>query len=355
MFEKIKNLKSKLGKWFWILLFIVMILIWRVFFNHPKLAKVQTVKVAQGNLVQSISTSGTIKADQYSQLTFPAGGKIAAVWVKSGEKVQKGKWIAQLDTIPLNAAYQQAVNNYRNYQAAADQALDSVKGHDSDETFAQKATRTTAEVNRDNAYNAMIAAQDNLANATIYAPFDGIMDTVSPSSPGMQVVAASANYTIVNPDSVYFDSEVDETDLPNVSVGLKVNIKLDAYPNENFEGAVSNVGMVAFTSSTGGNAYHVRITLPKNINMKFRVGMQGDSEIVFNTIPNVLKAPSTALVVNGEKDSLWIYKSGKVHKTEVVIGKSSQDETEIMSGISVDDVVVDQPSQNLKEGQRVTI
>jgi len=207
MFQKIKDFLKNMPKWVWIIVVVALIVIWRIIASSNSSTKVQTIKVTQGDLVQSVSTSGTVKADQYSQLTFPTGGKIVGVWVKTGQKVQKGSWIAQLDTVPLNAAYQQAQNNYRNYQAIALQVLDSVKGNDGDETFVEKATRTTAEVNRDNAYNAMLAAQDNLANAVIMAPFAGIVDTVIPSSPGMQVLPGAANYTVVNPDTVYFDAD----------------------------------------------------------------------------------------------------------------------------------------------------
>lgn len=355
MSQKIKDYIKKLGKWFWVILVIAIIVVWRILAGANKSVKVQTVKITQGDLVQTVSTSGTIKANQYSQLTFPTGGKIAGVFVKSGDMIKKGKWIAQLDSIPLNAIYEQALNTYRSYQAVAEQALDSVKGHSSDESFAQKVTRTTAEVNRDNAYNAVLAAQDNLANAVIYAPFDGIMDTVNPNSPGIAVVAGTANYTIVNPDTVYFDSEVDETDLPNISVGQKVIIKLDAYSDENFEGKVSNIGIVSFTSSTGGNAYHVRISLPKNENMKFRVGMQGDSDIVFNTISDITKISSSAVVTEGNKSYVWVMSGGKSKKVEIEIGQTSSDETIVKSGLTNGEEVIDNPPSNFKEGTKVSL
>jgi RND family efflux transporter MFP subunit len=355
MVDKFKKFKLRLGKWFWVILVVAAIVVWRLIAGSSSSTKVQTVKATQGDLVQSVSTSGTVKADQYSALTFPTGGKVAGVFVKNGDKVKKGAWIAQLDTVPLNAIYQEAISNYRNYQAIAAQVLDSVKGNDTTETFTQKATRTTAEVNRDNAYNAMLAARDNLANAVITAPFSGIMDTVSPSSPGMQVVAASANYTIVNPDTVYFDAEVEETDLPNISVGQKVNIKLDAYPNDNFEGTVGNIGLVAFTSSTGGNAYHIRITLPKNDNLKFRVGMQGDVDIIFKTVTNVIKVVSTAVITDGGKSYVWEISGGRSKKIEIIPGETSADEIEVKSGLSAGQEVIDNPPSNLTEGQKVSI
>lgn len=355
MVDKFKNIKSKLGKWFWVILAIIVIVVWRLIAGSTKSTKVQTVKVTQGDLVQSVSTSGTVKADQYSVLTFPTGGKINWVGVKSGDKVRIGQAIAQLDPIPLNAAYQQALNNRRNTQANVDNIHDLVKNNDSAETFAEKATRTTAEVANDNAWDALTATLDNLRNASIYAPFNGVMDTVNPSSPGMQVTPGAANYTIVNPDSIYFDSEVDETDLPHIAVGQKVNIKLDAYPDENFQGVVSNIGIVAFTSSTGGNAYHVRITLPKNVDLKFRVGMQGDSDIIYNTISNVVKISSSTLSSDINGNYVWGIQNGKSVKIKVGIGQASVDETEINSGLSVGQEIIDNPPSNFTEGQNVTV
>ena len=355
MFQKIKDFLKKMPKWVWVVAVIALIVIWRIIANSSSSTKVQTVKVSQGDLVQSVSTSGTVKADQYSQLTFPTGGKINSVGVKSGDKVRVGQAIAQLDPIPLNAAYQQALNVRRNTQAVVDNIHDQVKNNDSAETFAQKATRTAAEVANDNAWDTVLAAQDNLRNASIYAPFNGVMDTVNPTSAGMLVSPGAANFTIVNPDTVYFDSEVEETDLPNVAANQKVNIKLDAYPDENFAGQVVNIGLVAFTSSTGGNAYHVRILLPKNNNLKFRVGMQGDVEIIYNTVSNVTKVVSTAVVTDSGKSYVWGIVGGKSKKINVEIGLTSTDETEIKSGLTVGEEVIDNPASNFVEGTRVTI
>jgi len=350
----IKNLKTKLGKWFWVVLGALVIILIIIFSSNKKAVKVTTVSPSMGDLVETVSTSGTVKADQYSVMTFPTGGLVKWVGVKVGQKVYKGQALAQVDAIILNAAYEQAMNNYRNYQAAAENVLDTVKGNDSDESYAEKATRTAAEVNRDNAYNAVLAARENLRNATLYAPFTGIIDTVNPSSAGVNTLPGGANYSVVNPDSVYFDAEVEETDLPRVSVGQTAKIVLDAYPTETFDGEITNVGLVAFTSSTGGNAYHIRISLPENKDLKFRVGMQGDVEIIFNTVPNVMKISSTTLTSDGELYYVWKVEGGRVKKTMVEIGPESVDETEIRSGLSETDIVVNNPAPSLKDGQKVS-
>jgi RND family efflux transporter MFP subunit len=348
------NFRLKLGLWFWVIIVIVLLVVWRILASGSKSTKVEAVKVSQGDVIETVSTSGTVKADRFVQLTFPTGGKIVAVGVKAGQKVSKGQFIAQVDTISLNAAYQNSLNTYRSTQAAVDLEHDNDKNYGSAETFAQKSTRTVAEVANDNAYNNVLASRENLKNAIIFAPFSGIIDTVNPSSPGIQVLPGAANYTIVDPSSVYFDAEVEETDLPTMEVGQKVSIKLDAYPEINLQGDVSVIGIVAFTSSTGGNAYHIRILLPDNSAQKFKVGMQGDADIIFGNVPNVIKVSSSAIFSGGEKSYVWLVEQGKIKKIEVTLGATSTDETEIKSGLSEGQTVVDNPPSNLKEGQKVS-
>lgn len=354
MINKFRNFKSKLGWWFWVLLVVAIVVVWRVVANSNKTTKVQTTKVTQGDIVESVSTSGTVNADQYVSLTFPAGGMVTYVNVKPGDKVTRGQAIAGIDTVALNATYQNAVNTYRATQAAVALEHDNDKNYGAGETYSQASTRTAAEVANDNAYNNMLAAQENLKNANIYAPFSGVMDTVSPTSPGVNLVAATANYTIVNPSTVYFNSQVEETDLPNVKVGQKADIVFDAYPNKTYEGVVTNIGLVAFTSDTGGNAYHVRVSLPDNSDLKFRVGMQGDVNIIYNTVSDVSKVNSSALVSEGNNNYVWKIEGGKIKKVKIEVGQGSADETQILSGINVGDMIVDQPSGNLKDGQKVS-
>lgn len=354
MVEKIKSWKQKLGKWFWVIIVIAVLVVWRVVASSNKSVKVESAKVTAGDLVETVSTSGTVKADRYVQMTFPSGGKIVAVGVKPGQKVGKGQFIAQVDTVALNAAYQNAQNTYRSTQAAVALEHDNDKDYGGAETFAQKSTRTATEVANDNAYNNVLAAQDNLKNAVLFAPFSGIIDTVNPTSPGINVLPGAANYTIVDPTSVYFDAEVEETDLPVVAVGQKVNIKLDAYPDQTLQGEVSVVGLVAFTSSTGGNAYHIRISLPDNSAQKFRVGMQGDADIIFGTVPNSTKVISSAILSGADGNYVWVIDQNKIKKVNVTTGATSTDETEIKSGLSEGQTVVDNPAVTLKEGQKVS-
>lgn len=355
LWKKILDFKKKSGKKFWIILAVVLVIVWRMFFTADKSVAFKSQKVVKGDILETLSTTGTVKADEFANMTFQSGGRLSWVKVKKGDVVKKGQPLAGLDTVVLNAAYQQSVNNYRSYQAAAESALDSVKGHTGDETYAQRATRTAAEVARDNAYDAMNAALQNLRFANLYAPFDGVVAEATPSFAGANVTPANSSYVVVNPGTVYFDTEIAETDLPKVKPGQRVIIKLDAYPEESIEGKVGTIGVVAFTSSTGGNAYSVRIELPKNVDFKYKVGMEGDVSIVLETIKSILKVPTSALINEDDTDFVWVWKDGKISKKTIGIGGASDEETEVKTGLEEGDVIITEPSSKFSEGQKVKI
>lgn len=360
MREKFKKLKNRLGKWFWLILIVAIVVVLKLTVFKSKPMSVTTAKVVKGSLTETISVTGTVKADNFANLTFQGGGRLSYVNIKEGQVVKKGQAIAGLDTVILNSTYQQALNNYRNYQAQASSVLDSVQGHSGDETFAQKASRTAAEVARDNAYDVMIAAVQNLRYANLYAPFNGVMAKVEPKYPGTNITPATASYIIIDPDTVYFSGELAETDLRKVKLGQKVIINLDAYEDENFEGTVQNIGVLAFTSGTGGNAYDIRFDLPTQASLpmqaedlKFRVGMQGDAEIILSATDNVLKVPFNSVVNEDGQDYVWIIESGKAKKVAIETRGSSSDDTEIKSGLSEGMEIIVDPSNKLVENQRL--
>lgn len=315
----------------------------------------ETAGVSKGDIVEVVSASGEVDASEKADLTFQGSGKLAWVGVKEGDMVKKYQAIAKLDTILLNASYQQAINSYVSYNAAAQKAEDDVKGHSGDETYAQKSTRVAAQVARDNAYDTMKAAEQSLKFATIYAPFDGVMMSVNPSYPGSNVTYATAVYSIVNPETFYFSTEVGETEISKIKVGQKVALILDAYPDENFESIVESIGISSVVTSTGGTAYKVKIALPKKDGVNFRLGMNGDAEIVTNTYIDTLFVPSDSVVEEDSGNYVWLVNRNKsTKKIKVTLGVSSVDKNGIKDGLKEGDLVILRPPVNLKNGSKIS-
>ena len=181
------------------------------------------------------------------------------------------------------------------------------------------------------------------------------MTSVNPGYPGSNVTYTSAVYSIVNPETFYFSTEVGETEISKIKVGQKVTLYLDAYPNEKFESSVENIGISSVVTSTGGTAYKVKISLPKKDGVDFRLGMNGNAEIVANTYSNVISVTSDAVVEEDSGNWVWLVNGGgKVKKIKVVLGVASVDKNEIKEGVKEGDVVIVHPPTNLKNGTKIS-
>jgi RND family efflux transporter MFP subunit len=340
MIQKFLAFKAKLGKWFWVILITLVLGAGFFFFRSKNSKNAVTTAVSMGEVREELVLSGSIKADKYATLTFPASGKIVGVYVKEGDWVKKGRALTALDKTLLNVSYQQALNNYRNYQAAAESALDSVKDHSGDETFAQKATRTAAEVARDNAYDSVRAAEYALRNSTLFAPFDGLIASLPFSSPGVNVSFSDPQVEILDPASIYFEVEADQSEVVNITIGQKVGIVLDSYRDKEFTGKVLYVG---YTPKAGeiGTVYKVKVQFDGDEIQKLlpRIGMTGDAQFILSEKTGVLYVEPK--FVKSDKEGKYVNLGGKDKKVRVTVGVEGEDRIEITNGVKEGDILYD--------------
>lgn len=336
------------------LIIVALIVLWRINSARKPDWELGVVEIKKAELLESVSTSGEIKAEKFTELTFLSSENIKEILVPDGAEVKKGNLIAKLDTVSLYQSYLQAEADLRDKQAALDKVYDDVKGHEKDETLAQKETRTSAEVAKDKAYRAFVIAQKNLANANLRAPFDGIVNYNEGASIGTYSSPLSSRFSLVDPKTVFFEAEVNEIDIIKITPDTKVKIELDAYPNQEFEQQIKSISFVSTMTSTGGTAYKVKTSLPDNVDHKFRLGMNGDASFIVSSKQNVIVVPLTAIVEENEKSYVWVVNSNnKAKKVEVATGASSTDDIEITSGLKSGNLVIGRPPSKIKEGDRV--
>jgi len=336
------------------LIIIALFVFWRVNSARKPDWELDVIEITKAQLLESVSTSGEIKAEKFTELTFLSSENIKEILIEDGAEVKKEDLIAKLDTVSLYQSYLQAEADLRDKQATLDKVYDDVKGHEKDETLAQKETRTSAEVAKDKSYRAFVIAQKNLADASLRAPFDGIVNYSEGASIGTYSSTLSSKFSLIDPKTVYFEAEVNEIDIIKITPETKVKIELDAYPGDVFEQQIKSISFVSTITSTGGTAYKVKTSLPENFDNKFRLGMNGDASFIVSSKQDVLVAPITAIVEENEKSYVWVVNSNnKVKKVEVTTGSSSIDDIEITSGLESDDLVLVRPPSKIKEGDRV--
>lgn len=292
------------------------------------------VEVTRTDVVSSITITGEIAADKQATLNFPAPGKLSYIGVGVGDQAKKGYILAALDPGDLQTAWNKAYYAYVAADASAKQVEDSVKGHDSDESFAQKTSRTAAQTTRDMAYDTMLAAQRAINNSRLVAPFDGIVTNVTANAVG-DTVSITDGVTVVDPASLYFSAEIDESDVGKITSNGPVDVILDAFPGQVFNATISEIGFVSQLSSTGATVFPVRVKLDKSAISKLRIGMNGDATIILEVKKNVLSLPIEA-VVDGK-----VTLRGKPEKqAEVKTGLEGDTLMEIVSGLNEGESVV---------------
>jgi RND family efflux transporter MFP subunit len=174
--------------------------------------------------------------------------------------------------------------------------------------------------------------------------------------PGALVsLPTSAIFQVVAPETIYFEAEVSEVDIYKLKTDAQAEVEIDAYPDEVFNGKVQSYNFSSTTTSTGGTAYKIRVSLPKNEGLKFKIGMNGDVSVIISEKDDVLLVPITSVVEEDDKKYVWLSDDGKAKKVEVKTAASSVDEMEITSGISETEEVVIRPPSKIEEGVKLKI
>ncbi len=320
-----------------ILVVVVLVGGWWYIGNQKTKNKKLTTKVVvveKKDVVQTLTLSGKIKAEKMAELKFLTSGRLSFLRVKSGDSVKNGEWLAGLDTGDLQAAVTKAWYAYLTADANAKEVEDLVKNHDKDETFAQKNDRIAAQVARDSAYETWLSARRAADYAILKAPFDGVVTNLNIGGVG-EIVGITSGLTVVDPASLYFEVEIDESDLGRVNVGQNVGVKLDAFSDKVVDGKLEEIEFVSRLSDTGANVYPARVKLTTDNGQLtiLRLGMKGDAVLVLGEAKGVLALPIEAVI-----DGSVVTPDGK--KLKVETGLESENDVEIKSGLAEGDKVV---------------
>lgn len=330
----------KLPKKIWIpLLLLIPVVLYFAFKPATSKEVTKTTSVQKTDIRSTISGSGNLTGANSVTLKFAQGGKLAYINVKEGDRVKKGQIIAGLDTKEISITLQQSRNTYTAKDATAKRAEDEIKGNDTDENFEQKETRVLAQVDRDNAYDAMKKAERAFEDAVIISPIAGLITQTSPLA-GQNVSGADTIAQVVDDSATYFEAEIDETDIGKLKPQMLAEITLDAYPDQIFKGIVEKIVPTTKTTDSGATVIVAKINL-NSPNLTFVNGLNGQADIITTELSNVLTIPQDALREDG---SVYIKEGNEYKIVKVETGLYSDEDVEIKSGLSENQEVVTNPS-----------
>lgn len=267
----------------------------------------------------------------------------------------------------LSAAKKQAYAGYLQSRAGVAQAQAGVDSARAGVSRAQKAdpasSREAAEEGVRQAGVALAAAEEVLDKATLTAPIDGIVIFNAPSAAmgggsgpteGSAVSPQAAPFTVVDLAALKFTAEVDEADVERVKAGMKVDITLDSFPGETFTSKVTRVNPAAQLTATGGTVFEVEVEI-EDTGKQVLLGMKGDADIEVSSRGSALTVPVEALFSEGGTDFVYVVEAGKLKKTEITVGATTDTEVEVLEGLSDGATVALSGSTQYTDGMPVRV
>lgn len=350
LIKAVKNPLKTLGKiWGWMrrrwLISIILLLV--IGFGVHYLIKANTKEdlglnfqaPVRQDLTKTLNISGVVDAKEKARLRFLAGGKVVYLGALQGETVARGQTIATIDQRTTQKQLEQDLNHFMKERLNWDQT--NVDIFQDVYTTDEERIRERAQLDL---YNQVLNVEmRNIAIQENYltAPFAGIL-TASPTNvTGVQLTGADY-FEVVNPESLIFRAAVDEIDLSDLSVGLTATFELDAFGGRSFE---TFLDYIAFTSTSTATRTVFLVDFPIDTTRygqeTFRIGMNGEVEIVVDTRENVLTIPLRA---TRERDgrTLVDVKTGPntFEEREIQVGLETNRDVEVLGGLSESDQVL---------------
>jgi HlyD family secretion protein len=364
---------------------VVILLLPLIIHGSPKSKfEVKIVQLTDNKLSTSVTATGTIEPVSEVEVGTQVSGIISKIYVDYNSVVKKGQILAEIDKTTLMADYNtqdltlKASKTEYEYQkknfARSKELHQKNLISDTDFETAQYNYEVSEATYKRNLAS-LTKVKTNLGYATIYSPIDGVV--LSRAVEEGQTVAASFNtptlFTIANDlTKMRVIANVDEADIGQVKEGQHVTFNVDAYPNDTFEGEVTQVRLQSTTTSNVVT-YQVVVNAP-NPSLKLKPGLTANITIYtmekdkVKTLPNKalnFKPDFSELEQNGfmvaDKDQtthasenqkvVWVRKGNSISKKLVTLGDTDGINTEIVQGLNANDSVIEDAQTASVESQ----
>jgi HlyD family secretion protein len=387
---------------------VLLVVFAQVSARDRRIPRVTTARPELEDMVSKVTANGKIQAERRVDLSAVVMGQIVNLAVRDGDVVKKNDFLLQIDRnqavageagsaaalagslaaldsarATLDQARRDAERAARNYEAKILPEADHQRAKAALETAQAdfQVAERRVEQNRAN----LNASRDTLSKTTVRSPIDGVVTNLPVKEGEVTVIGTMNNpgtqlMTISDMSTVEAVLMVDETDVPNVQVGQKAVLSIEAYPERAFEGVVTQVenspisrtdselqGLIT-TSDAINFKVRVKLLRPPE---KVRPGFSVTADVITGSKSRVLAIPLAAIVVRdspkGEKTAagriktesgVYVLTDGKAKFLPVQLGLAGELKVEVTGGLPSGQEIVTGPFKTLralKEGDRVKV
>jgi len=321
--------------------------------DNAKLPLVTTLKVKEQLFQHYLELQGDVMTKQNVLIYPEMAGTLQRVYVKEGQRVKKGRILANIDDGGLGSQLAQmrtqldlARTTFERQKRLWEQNIGS------EIQYLQAKTQYEAQE------SAVAQMESQVAKSTIKAPFTGIIDdvvkdegTVVAPGPGSEV------FRIVNLSNMYVEVQVPESHLPTVTPGKKVEVFFPVLG----EGVVTEIRQTGNFINPGNRSFSVEIPVP-NKGGKVKPNLTAIAKINDYTNETAILIPQSVVSENATGDQ-YVYLTkprdtgeGLVVKKSVIqLGKTQGDVVEVVSGLKAGDQIIVEGARSVRDGQAVQV
>jgi HlyD family secretion protein len=351
--------------------------------QKPVEVRVRSAEIGTVEAVVANTRAGTVKACRRAKLAPGAGGQIAALEVREGDRVVAGQLLLELWNQDLRAQVtlaereadagearaRAACLNADNAQREADRQQKLQERRMASEELVDRAI-TGAAAGRADCEAARATArvssarlkvvQAELERTRLLAPFAGVIAEVSgelneyvtPSPPGIPTPPA---VDLIDDSCFYISAPIDEVDAARVQLGQSARINLDAFGELSLPGKVRRIAPYVLDLEKQARTVEVEVEITEPpTEPPLLAGYSADVEIVIERREGVLGIPTAAVRV-GEPPSVLLLdpENGLIEAREIETGISNWERTQVTAGLGAgDQVILSIDREGVKEGAR---
>ncbi len=306
---------------------------------------VKVIRPYRGEIVQSIHATTSVEAKREADVYSKMAGFCDRIFVEKGDAVREGDRLAQLDDHELRLAYEQASARLEKAKNDYERAVELHGGGlISDQAYQDLSVQLRlAKADYD-------LSSKRLADASILAPLSGVVterrvkasDLVSTTQPLFKIVDLS---------TLEAEVHIPEQDYAKVRVGQSALLRIDAFPEKSFPGKVVRKSPVIDSRSGTADAT-LAVENPEGL---LRPGMFVRVQIVVAVRADALILPREAILLQGERKTVFTVLDGTAREVAVKTGFEQADRVEILEGLAEEDLVVVRGHLGLQGGTKVRI
>lgn len=346
--------------------------------GRPEPIPVEVVDVGRGTVAETVTNTraGTVKACQRAKLAPPAGGQIARLPVKKGDRVAAGQVLLELWNDDIRAQLAVTERDAAAARARREEACVSAKvarresnrlgalverklvstelaeRAEGEADAREAACRAAAEQVRVSE-SRIDAARATLERTLLRAPFAGtvaeingeIGEFVTPSPVGIPTPPA---VDVVDTSCIYITAPIDEVDAPRVREGMPARVTLDAFRDRSFKAHVRRVAPYVIDTEKQARTVEVEAGIDELGDALLLPGYSADVEVILAERADVLRVPTRALI---EGKRVYVLEDGTVRSRDVTTGIGNWEYTEVTAGIDAGArVVVSIDREGLADG-----